>query len=248
MVLALAGCEKPAPPPPPDFAPSSILDDAPPPAPAPAPAAEAPAPAEPPAATADDEPELVRERQSRSTLGRTRDMARDVRDDLSGGTSAPNGLAETDGLPQVVRVEGLAFAVPDPWRIAIPSNPMRKAEILIQSRLGNATITFTTAGGTARDNVQRWERQVLDSVGDPVSARTETAEGDGGRVTTIAAMEGTYLDGPPGGAQQERPFWALRGAIIERPGMPTVFVKMFGPEDTVTQAEELFKQMVLSAE
>lgn len=59
-----------------------------------------------------------------------------------------------------IEVGGLAFAVPEGWRVLPPGSPMRKAELQAP---GGGGVTFfhfgRQQGGTAEANIERWIRQ-----------------------------------------------------------------------------------------
>ena len=184
--------------------------------------------------------------QPSSLLGRSADAARNVREIVqSGHESAP-----TIDQAGPIEVAGMLFDAPmsEGWRVVQPTNDMRLAQLAYTTPTGEATVTITRSGGSIIQNVTRWGGQMLDDVGGTQRPRAERREVNNLVIHTVS-MNGTFLDGPPRGAQTERPFWSFRGAIVENPpeGGDMVFVKMTGPEDVVERAMPGWQELLLSA-
>lgn len=180
-----------------------------------------------------------------SLLGRSAKQAKDLRDTIEQRDAATSGLADRIAGVEGVEVGGLRWSIPEGWEAVEPTSDMRAAELRVPNPLGESVVTFSTAGGSVEQNVQRWSRQVIDSItGDPVRARPETRQIAGLTVHTVE-FSGTYLDGPPMGRQVERPYHTLRGAIVEAPS-GLVFVKMWGAEDAMDQAARAWESLLSS--
>ena len=137
-----------------------------------------------------------------------------------------------------VNVAGVAFTPPAAWKAETPSSPMRAAQYSLPGRQGGGEASLAVyyfgkgQGGTATDNVERWESQFTDAAGRPAAGKIETATAGGMTVTKVTCT-GTYSSGTPmGGPSAPQPGSALWGVIVEGPE-GNVFLKVTGPEATV---------------
>jgi hypothetical protein len=158
-------------------------------------------------------------------------------------------LPATAGDRQVT-VGGLDFAVPPGWVVAAPDSPMRKAELRVPGALGGpeGLVTFfhfgAGQGGSAADNIARWERQFTEAPAE-TGARTEV-ETIGGRQVHWFRAAGTYLAGMPGGPRAPRPDHALLGAVLEGPE-GNVFVRLVAPRSLADHAGPAWRRMIAGA-
>lgn len=196
---------------------------------------------EPESQPADEAPEreLVAERQSRSSLGRTRDMARDLRSGLQGGAAPSGEIASTTDQDMWIEVGDLHWDVPLAWSLVIPSNPAIKGELLVENQLGNAQVLFREDPRPASAIVRDPGVTVLDDIGDAIRPSARKAQVAGHAVHRFT-MAGTMV--PPRG--NELPFWTVRGVVIERPGQPAVVVLMLGPDQTMLQNQARWEGMI----
>ncbi len=139
----------------------------------------------------------------------------------------------------VVTVAGVSFTPPSEWTAENPSSPMRAAQYSLPGRAGGGEASFVVyyfgkgQGGSAGENVERWQEQFSDPSGQKAPGRVETIRTNGLSVTTVTAS-GTYSSGVPmGGPSAPQPGFALWGAIVEAPD-GNVFLKVTGPQKTVT--------------
>lgn len=239
LTLAIASCteEEPLPPPPPPS--PELLDDQP---------APPPPPAEPldtrePEAVGNPvaERELIEQRRSRSTLGQTRDTARDLRNEIVGGADRDDPIAATNADEHYLEADTLVWDVPVDWAITIPTDPAVLSSARITSPTGDANIRVTRATAPAQTVIQSWRREWVDITGEPATIRTERTTIDATPVT-LASAEGTYT----AGRGNEHPFWALRAAIVERAGQPPIVLTLIGPEDTVRRADTQWRALLQS--
>lgn len=97
-------------------------------------------------------------------------------------------------------------------------------------------------GGSAAANVERWISQMKQEDGSASKdkAKEESIEANGLKLTTVD-LSGTYVaeTTPGSGEFLNKPGYRLRGAVIETPKGP-YFVKLVGPEKTVTHWNESF--------
>lgn len=190
----------------------------------------------------DPEREWVKERESRSLLGKSRDKAKTLRNDIQGGTDAPeNGFAATTYEEEWVGAAGCRWDMPEDWKMAIPGSG-RFGEMYIQSPLGAASVAFTKETDRVEDLQERVASMLVDMIGSRVKPRTETFDVDGVAVRTLA-LEGTYIDPSGKGGGNEKPFYAVRAAIVDL-GEQRVLIVMWGPEDSVKNNQGKFEAMV----
>jgi hypothetical protein len=148
--------------------------------------------------------------------------------------------------PVEFSVGSFTFARPDGWDWAVPSSPMRKAQLSVPGKGGGspAEVTFfhfgAGQGGSVQANVDRWFKQFSDGYTD---AKTEQA---GKTTITFVKAEGTFASGMPGGPTTPMKDFALRGAILESPS-GDVYVKMTGPKTIVKEAVPALEKMVRDA-
>lgn len=189
----------------------------------------------------DEDREWTRERESKSLLGRSRDKAKELRTEMQGGTSPENGLADTTAEDEWVGTSGVVWDMPEDWRMAVPSGD-RIGEMYVQSPFGAASVAFTKESATVAELERQVSSMLVDQIGGKVKPRTESFDVLGRPVKTLA-LEGTYVDPSAKSATNEKPFYAVRGAIVDL-GDLRVLIVMWGPEDTVRAAEGKFEAMI----
>jgi len=108
-------------------------------------------------------------------------------------------------------------------------------------------------GGSVDANLERWIGQMQTPDGRPArdKAKTETTTVNGMKVSLLD-VSGTYAGGDMGGmagggAAQTKPNFRMRAAVIETPKGP-YFIKLVGPEKTVSRSDQAFQEFVKSAE
>jgi|GEM_PF-3575461 len=155
------------------------------------------------------ERDFVAEAGSRSTLGRTRDSALDLRNDLQGGQET-SPLAITTPDEEWVQVANVRWDMPDGWRIAVPQDDNVVAEMAVPSTAyGSGQILFTRTESNPRRVIADWSTYVLDNVGNPADAETEDMT-VADRDVTLATLRGTYLEGA-----REKPYYAVNLLIVD---------------------------------
>jgi hypothetical protein len=95
-------------------------------------------------------------------------------------------------------------------------------------------------GGTAAANVERWASQMQQSDGTKATITEESFTANGLKVTTVDGA-GTYVaeTSPGSGEFFKKPGFRLRAAVVETPN-GSYYVKLVGPEKTVTHWNESF--------
>ena len=150
----------------------------------------------------------------------------------------------------------LKFTVPAGWIEEPRTSTMRVA----QFKLPKATADSEDAslvlyyfgqnqGGSAAANVERWIGQMKQEDGSPAKgAKDEQLVANGLKVTTVD-VSGTYVaeTSPGSGTFNNKPAYRLRAAVVETPN-GSYFVKLVGPEKTVTQWNDSFVSYIKSFE
>lgn len=190
----------------------------------------------------DEERDWERARESQSLLGRSRDKAKTLRNSIQGGTDEPDGgLAVTRPEEEWVGTAGWAWDMPSDWRMAIPGAG-RFGEMYIASDFGAATVTFMKDSASIEQLERQVGSMVVDLIGSKVTPRTKTFD-VGGVSVKMLSLEGTYVDPSAKGGANEKPFYAVRGVIMDLGGWRVAIV-MLGPETTVVNNTGLFEGMV----
>jgi len=149
---------------------------------------------------------------------------------------------------------GLTYTTPEGWRQSAPASSMRVAEFTLPRATGDAedailiVYYFGGQGGGVDANMQRWIGQMQQANGQPssASARKESRKVNGLAVTLVD-VSGTYVaEMSPGAANRNnKPHFRLRAGVVETPKGP-YFIKLTGPEKTVTKWDRAFDQFVSS--
>jgi hypothetical protein len=189
----------------------------------------------------EEEREWVRERESQSNYGRTRDRVKTLTNRLQDGTEADDGLADVTSEEEWAGTGGLRWDMPADWRMAVPADG-RFGQMLVPSPLGAASVAFTRESATVAELERRVGSMIVSLTGGRVSPRTDSFETLGRSVKTLA-MEGTLLDPTAKGGTGETPFAAVRAAIVDL-GDARALIVLWGPEDTVRNNEAKFESMV----
>lgn len=192
-------------------------------------------------APSEEERQWEAEQGSRSTLGKTRDRAKDITNRIKDGTSPDNGIAFTSSDEEYANASGYRWDMPEDWRMAVPSSG-RFAEMYINHPLGNASVAFSKEQGTVREITRSLQSMLVSDIGGRTNADTATKQILGHSVT-ILDLKGTYVDPSGKGGRNESPFYAIHAAIIELPDT-RILIKMWGPEDTVAQSAGKFDTMI----
>ncbi len=189
----------------------------------------------------DEEREWERERGSQSLLGRSRDKAKGLRDQIQGGTEPEEGLASTLSDEEYAASSGLRWEMPEDWRMAVPARG-RFAEMYIKHALGNASVSFTKETKSVRELVRQMQGQIVDPMGGRSRAKTNDKT-IAGFAVQIVDLDGTYLDPGAKGGTNEQIFYAMHAAIFDL-GEVRILIKMWGPQDTVNQSMRIFDAMI----
>ena len=150
----------------------------------------------------------------------------------------------------------LKFRVPPGWVEEERTSSMRVAQYRLPKAEGDTEDASLVLyyfgqgqGGSVTANIDRWLAQMKQPDGSPVKgAKDEHLVANGLKVTTVD-LSGTYVaeTAPGSGTFNNKPDYRLRGAVVETPN-GSYFVKLIGPEKTVTLWNESFLSYIRSFE
>ncbi len=150
----------------------------------------------------------------------------------------------------------LKFRVPPGWMEEERTSSMRVAQYRLPKVEGDtedASLVLyyfgPAQGGSVTANIDRWIAQMKQPDGSAVKgAKDEHLETNGLKVTTVD-LSGTYVaeTAPGSGTFNNKPDYRLRAAVVETPN-GSYFVKLIGPEKTVTQWNDSFLSYIKSFE
>ncbi len=156
--------------------------------------------------------------------------------------SAPGIPAPTSNVPG-----DLSFKAPDGWTSEPPTSPMRVAQYKLPGEGGDASLVIyyfgQGQGGKVEDNFDRWIGQMQQTRD---KAKTETLTVNGMAVTLLD-VSGTYSGDMMGGTVTPQPNSRMRAGVIETP-KGNYYIKLVGPEKTVTRWDDAFMAFIKSAE
>lgn len=148
---------------------------------------------------------------------------------------------------------GLSFTAPDGWRQSAGSSSMRVAEFALPRAAGDAedaqliVYYFGGSGGSVDANIKRWVAQMQQPDGKPVADAKRASRTVNGLTVTLVDVAGTYVaETAPGAAEHHnKPLFRLRAGVVDTPNGP-YFIKLTGPEKTVTKWDYAYEQFVSS--
>ncbi len=164
---------------------------------------------------------------------------------ITPGDPTPNSAdSETDAKtePYEATVGGFKFLVPAGWQEQPPKSQFVLGEFTISGEGGPARLTLSSAGGGIEANLERWQGQFSRGPNDPEPRQSEiTFDGQKG---TLIELAGTYTDMFSGGNPNKS--WRMLGVAVPL-GPTNYFVKLTGPQATVTAQRDSFIKFVESA-
>jgi hypothetical protein len=146
---------------------------------------------------------------------------------------------------------GLSFTAPDGWRQTPGSSSMRVAEFTLPRAAGDAedaqliVYYFGGSGGSVDANIKRWVAQMQQADGKPVADAKRVFRTVNGLAVTLVDVAGTYVaeTAPGAGDRHNKPHFRLRAGVVATPNGP-YFIKLTGPEKTVTKWDHAYEQFV----
>lgn len=149
----------------------------------------------------------------------------------------------------------LKFTVPPGWVEEERTSAMRVAQYKLPKAEGdteNGSVVLyyfgPGQGGSTAANIERWVGQMKQADGgsSKTVAREDRFEVNGLKVATVD-VAGTYVaeTSPGSGTFENKPAYRLLAAVVETPNGP-YFLKLVGPEKTVTHWNESFQSFLKS--
>ena len=161
-------------------------------------------------------------------------------------------LVGADDPKQVIEAGGLKFETPKSWKSSPPTSPMRKAELKIDPIEGDdypaqlVVFSFGAAAGSVDANLKRWQGLFKDKDGNPPAIDSKKVKGKNVEMTR-AELHGDYhparFPGRP--VEPDRPGARLLGAIVSSDGA-TYYIRMIGPDKTMTKLRPVFDELLSS--
>ena len=143
----------------------------------------------------------------------------------------------------MVRIDKLRAEAPKEWE-EVPSKSRMRAYTFRLAGMGGAgdaeLIVFRGIGGSAKANVERWQKQFTPPEGkkrEDASKVTETKVG--GYPSLYLDAEGTYNSGMAFGPQGPQKDYRMLGVCIEIPDNPSQ-ITLRGPAKTVAKYKQQF--------
>ncbi len=150
----------------------------------------------------------------------------------------------------------LKFKVPPGWVEEERASSMRVAQYKLPKAPGDTEDASLVLyyfgpgqGGSTAANIDRWIGQMKQEDGSAAKgAKDEQLVANGLKVTMVD-VSGTYVaeTAPGSGTFNNKPAYRLRAAVVETPN-GSYFVKLVGPEKTVTQWNDSFLTYIKSFE
>ena len=153
---------------------------------------------------------------------------------------APGSSAKTE--PYEAAVGGYRFTVPAGWQEQPPKSDVLLGEFTIPGEGGSARLTLSSAGGGTDANLERWRGQFRRSPNDPEPRESEITFD--GRKGILIELSGTFTDMFPGSRPSKN--WRMLGVAVPL-GPINYFIKLTGPQATVTAQKDAFIKFVESA-
>jgi hypothetical protein len=161
-------------------------------------------------------------------------------------------LAAADDATKPMKVEELAFKVPEAWKSEPTKSAMRKAQLKVAPADGDAdaaellVFQFANRAGTVEANVDRWEKMFADDEGKQAKSKSTKVKGANLGATRVE-VAGRYIASVVPGSPERynKPGYHLLGAIVETDAN-AYFFRLIGPEKTVKAATPAFDAMIAS--
>jgi hypothetical protein len=148
----------------------------------------------------------------------------------------------------VVDLDGLKSAAPASWKEEAPSNQMRLAQFKLPKAKDDANdaelIIFKNAGGSVRDNVNRWKGQFTPPDGKNIDDVAKVADIKiAGHDATLLDVHGTYTykqrPFDPNDKGEKRPDYRMLAIQFQGP-TNLYHIRLVGPAKTVEQYKKGF--------
>jgi hypothetical protein len=149
----------------------------------------------------------------------------------------------------------IRFDAPKEWTVQGTTSSMRVAQYMLPKAAGDAedaeliVYYFGGSGGSVQANLDRWLGQMEQPDGRPSKAVAKTSSLTANTLKmTVLDVTGRYVAeiSPGSPARHNKPGFRMKAVVIETPRGP-YFVKLTGPEKTVTRWESAFDAFLKSA-
>jgi hypothetical protein len=157
---------------------------------------------------------------------------------------------ETPPPQNVALAEGkLQLAVPGNWEKTPPRSNIIEHEFSIppvDPDKDAGRMTIMRSGGGVEANIKRWQDQFSPPAdADPEKASKIEKKQLAGLEVHLADLSGTFHDRPrPFGPVIDREGYRMLAAIIRAKDAGDYFIKFYGPQATVAEHAEAFRQMI----
>lgn len=157
----------------------------------------------------------------------------------------------TGDEPAKIKIASLTLQPPKTWVKKQPRSRIVEYEFAAPKAEGDSQdgrVTLMVAGGSIKDNIQRWAGQFRDAK----QPKVTTEKLDNGVEVHLVDISGVYMD-KQGGPFSRTPAVARKdyrmlSAIVVIPNSGQLFVKMYGPAKTIAANEKAFETMVTKFE
>jgi hypothetical protein len=155
-----------------------------------------------------------------------------------------------DDAKKKIDAGGLTFEVPAAWKTTPTSSSMRRAQLKVEPLAGDdypaelVVFAFPGGAGGVEANVKRWQNQFKDKDGNPPTIESTKVKGKNVDVIRVETA-GHYVPANFGRPEPERDDAKLLGAIVitDQVGY---FIKMVGPNKTMTKLKPVLDEMLAS--
>jgi hypothetical protein len=148
----------------------------------------------------------------------------------------------------------ITLTAPEEWQAVQPRSNIVQYEFSapkgVEDKDKASRITVMGAGGSIKDNIDRWYAQFEQADGSATKDKSKTEVLDvAGQKVHLVDIPGNFKDSMGGPFFQNKPpvireNYRMLGAIIETKGMGTHFFKITGPADSVEKLADGFKKML----
>jgi hypothetical protein len=148
---------------------------------------------------------------------------------------------------QKISIEGLSFDAPGAWKAVKPRSQMIQTQLAIAPAEGDQDVAELTisairgGGGGVEANIKRWQTQFKDGDGAPPKIEQKTVKGS--NVDVVRAETAGHYYPPPFTRLPDKANYRLLGAIVQTEDAG-YFIKLIGPEKTVSAARPAFDKML----
>jgi hypothetical protein len=149
---------------------------------------------------------------------------------------------------------GLSFQAPESWKSVPTRSQMRRAQLQVEPASGDdypamlVVYAFPGGAGSIDANLKRWQGQFKDADGNPPKIESKAVKGKNVEVTRVETA-GHYKPSPiPGVAPEpERENARMLVAVVSTDRV-SYFLKMVGPDKTMTSLRPTFDALISSIE